>query len=272
MRATLCGAPVSCRACIRGLSFAVKAIRYCFCPIRQVSTRRPARIIDSIQPLNQDNWPTSAIRKSPRASVSMKWRFACRRSVPELMDFSREPEHILEMYGATPGKASFANNCLLARRLVERGVRFVQLFDQGWDHHSGVFDNLPRKCQQVDRPIAALITDLKQRGLLDDTLVVWGAEFGRTPMLQGQDGEPPKKPAAIIIRTPSAFGSPAAASKAARPGTNRRTGVSTHRRFHPGPRLERHAAAPAGTRSPAIDLPVPGTRLSLDGCARPHYR
>ena len=86
-------------------------------------------------------------------------------SVPELMDIQSEPKRIHEMYGTQPGKTSFANNCLLACRLVERGTRFVQLFDQGWDHHGSVFDNLPRKTKQVDQPIAALITDLKERGL-----------------------------------------------------------------------------------------------------------
>jgi arylsulfatase A-like enzyme len=88
------------------------------------------------------------------------------------------------LYGTQLGKVSFANNCLLARRLVERGVRFVQLYDQGWDHHGRVFDNLKKKCKQVDQPIAGLLKDLKQRGLLEETLVVWGAEFGRTPLLQ----------------------------------------------------------------------------------------
>ncbi|MBB74267.1 MAG: sulfatase [Planctomycetaceae bacterium] len=111
-------------------------------------------------------------------------------SVPELMDISREPKHIHAMYGTRPGQVSFANNCLLARRLVERGVRFVQLCDQGWDHHGSVFENLPKKCKQVDQPIAALIRDLKQRGLLDETLVVWGTEFGRTPLLQSDRARP----------------------------------------------------------------------------------
>lgn len=111
-------------------------------------------------------------------------------SVPELMDISREPKHIHAMYGTRPGQVSFANNCLLARRLVERGVRFVQLCDQGWDHHGSVFENLPKKCKQVDQPIAALIRDLKQRGLLDETLVVWGTEFGRTPLLQSDRTKP----------------------------------------------------------------------------------
>ena len=105
-------------------------------------------------------------------------------AVPEIMDLADEPKHIHALYGTQPEKVSFANNCLLARRLVERGVRFVQLYDQGWDHHGRVFDNLKKKCKQVDQPIAGLLKDLKQRGLLEETLVVWGAEFGRTPLLQ----------------------------------------------------------------------------------------
>ena len=106
-------------------------------------------------------------------------------SVPELMSINSENSSTLESYGAKPGNKSFANNCLLARRLVERGVRFVQLFDQGWDHHSGLFGSIPKKARQLDRPVAALISDLRERGLLDETLIVIGAEFGRTPMLQG---------------------------------------------------------------------------------------
>lgn len=110
-------------------------------------------------------------------------------SVPELMNIDSESKQTHEMYGTEPGKSSFANNCLLARRLVERGVRFVQLFDQGWDMHNSVSTRLPTKCKQVDKPIAALIQDLKQRGLLDETLVVWSSEFGRTPMGQSNNGE-----------------------------------------------------------------------------------
>jgi uncharacterized protein (DUF1501 family) len=110
--------------------------------------------------------------------------FRMQQSAPEVMDISDEPKHVLDMYGAKPGGSSFANNCVLARRLVERGVRYVQLFDQGWDHHGSIFSALPKKCQQVDQAAAALVKDLKQRGMLDDTLVVFGGEFGRTPMLQ----------------------------------------------------------------------------------------
>ena len=114
--------------------------------------------------------------------------FRMQTSVPELMELKSEPKHIHQLYGTNPGASSFANNCLLARRLVERGVRFVQLFDQGWDMHGSIETRLPQKCRQVDRPIAALIADLRQRGLLDETLVVWSTEFGRTPMGQGTDG------------------------------------------------------------------------------------
>jgi len=114
-------------------------------------------------------------------------------SVPEVMDIGHEPRHIHEMYGAEPGKASFANNCLLARRLVEQGVRYVQLFDWGWDMHGTGQDNdivhgMPKKCLEVDRPVAALLRDLRQRGLLDQTLVVWGGEFGRTSMNEERNG------------------------------------------------------------------------------------
>ena len=114
-------------------------------------------------------------------------------SVPEVFDISKEPQTIRDLYGAKPGEGGFANNCLLARRLVEKGVRFVQLFDWGWDMHGTSKDNdlvtgLPKKCKDIDQATAALIADLKQRGLLDQTLVVWGGEFGRTPMNEARNG------------------------------------------------------------------------------------
>jgi hypothetical protein len=119
--------------------------------------------------------------------------FRMQMAVPELTDLAREPKHQLEAYGATPGQATFANNCLLARRLVEAGVRFVQLFDWGWDTHGtgpgdDIVQHLPQKCRQIDRPIAALLGDLQQRGMLDDTLVIWGGEFGRTAMNEARGG------------------------------------------------------------------------------------
>lgn len=114
-------------------------------------------------------------------------------TVPDVFDISKEPESVRDMYGAKPGEGSFANNCLLARRLLEKGVRFVQLFDWGWDMHgtgasNDLITGLPMKCKEVDRASAALVLDLKQRGMLEDTLVVWGGEFGRTPMNEARNG------------------------------------------------------------------------------------
>ena len=106
-------------------------------------------------------------------------------SAPELMDLSKESRATLDMYGAEPGKGSFATSCLLARRLVERGTRFVQIFHEAWDQHSNLSADIAQNCRDTDRASAALVKDLKQRGLLDDTLVIWGGEFGRTPMVQG---------------------------------------------------------------------------------------
>ncbi len=111
--------------------------------------------------------------------------FRMQASVPELLDTSDEPSHILEMYGCTPGDGTFASNCLLARRLAERGVRFIQLYHRGWDHHGGIKGGIRTTAGLVDRGTAALITDLRQRGMLEDTLIIWGGEFGRTPMAQG---------------------------------------------------------------------------------------
>ena len=124
------------------------------------------------------------------ASFEMAYRM--QSSVPELMDISKEPESTHRIYGTEPGKASFANNCLLARRLVERGVRFVNLYHRGWDNHGtsardDIVNRLPKLCQETDQAAAALIKDLKQRGLLDTTLVIWGGEFGRTPMNEARN-------------------------------------------------------------------------------------
>ena len=111
--------------------------------------------------------------------------FRMQRTVPELVDLSTEPAHVLKAYGVEPGKPSLAGNLLMSRRMIERGVRFVQLRDGGWDHHSKIFKELPEKCGELDQPLAALVEDLDERGLLDETLIIWAGEFGRTPMLQG---------------------------------------------------------------------------------------
>ena len=120
------------------------------------------------------------------AAYEMAYRM--QTSGPELIDFSKESHETLDLYGAEAGKPSYANNCLLAARLVERGVRFVQLYHTDWDHHTDIGQPLDQVCREVDRPTAALIRDLKRRGLLDHTLIIWGGEFGRTPMAEGRDG------------------------------------------------------------------------------------
>lgn len=140
--------------------------------------------LDTIGRLNRDRLravgdPAIAARIS-----AYEMSFRLQSSAPELMDLRGESAHTLEMYGADPAKPSFASQCLLARRLVERGVRFVEVSMRGWDHHSKVVDGSREMCNSIDRPCAALVKDLKQRGLLEDTLVIWGGEFGRTPMAE----------------------------------------------------------------------------------------
>ena len=145
----------------------------------------------SIRTINALNAQQHAATRDPEVLTRIaqyEMAFEMQRSVPGLMDFSDEPAHILEMYGAKPGDGSFASNCLLARRMAERGVRFIQLYHRDWDHHGNVKRGIETKAQEVDRASAALIRDLKQRGMLEDTLVIWGGEFGRTPMSQGGNG------------------------------------------------------------------------------------
>jgi len=147
--------------------------------------------IDSIRAINALNALEDRTLHDPEIQTRIaqyEMAFKMQTSVPGLLDLSGEPPQILDLYGAKPGDGSFASNCLLARRLAERGVRFIQLYHRDWDHHADVKNNLVFKAQEVDRPTAALITDLKQRGMLDDTLVIWGGEFGRTPMSQGRGG------------------------------------------------------------------------------------
>jgi hypothetical protein len=151
---------------------------------------------DSIDLVNDLNRVTAAATGDPEIETRIaayELAYRMQTSVPELMDIRKEPEAIQHLYGTEPGKVSFANNCLLARRLVERGVRFVQLYHRGWDTHGAFAGDdlavrLPRLCAETDRASWALLTDLKQRGLLDSTLVVWGGEFGRTPINEGRNG------------------------------------------------------------------------------------
>ncbi|MBL9175199.1 MAG: DUF1501 domain-containing protein [Verrucomicrobiales bacterium] len=143
-------------------------------------------LLDAMQDLNRRQLGALADPAIATHIENYELAFRMQTSVPELMDISREPKEVLEMYGAEPGKASFANNCLLARRLAERGVRFIQLCHRDWDHHGGLPEGIKAQTRNTDRGSAALIRDLKLRGLLDDTLVIWGGEFGRTAYSQGE--------------------------------------------------------------------------------------
>jgi hypothetical protein len=149
------------------------------------------RTLDTLRELNELQAAELGHPETRTRIEQFELAYRMQTSVPEVMDISREKAATLEAYGAKPGEASFANNCLLARRLVEQGVRFVQLFDWGWDFHgtsegNGITTGLTGKMAQTDKPVAALINDLKQRGMLEDTLVIWGGEFGRTPFREGR--------------------------------------------------------------------------------------
>ena len=141
--------------------------------------------IDAINELNQKRFDAVADPEIQTRINSFEMAYRMQDVAPEVTDISLESQATLDLYGAKPGEMSFANNCLLARRLVERGVRFVELFHESWDQHGNLKKDLAKNCLDTDQACAALIQDLKQRGLLEDTLVVWGGEFGRTPMMQG---------------------------------------------------------------------------------------
>ncbi|MBM3793139.1 MAG: DUF1501 domain-containing protein [Acidobacteria bacterium] len=143
--------------------------------------------IDILRDLNEMRFKETGDAEISTRILQYEMAYKMQTSGPELIDFNKESKETLEMYGAKPGDASYANNCLLARRLVERGVRFVQLYHADWDHHNDLTKPLDDVTKEIDRPTAALIKDLKQRGLLDRTLVIWSGEFGRTPMGEVRD-------------------------------------------------------------------------------------
>ena len=149
------------------------------------------KTLDAMRELNEEQAREFGHPETATRIAQYELAFRMQVSVPEVMDIAREPESVRADYGAQPGESSFANNCLLARRLLEQGVRFVHLFDWGWDFHGtgpgeDIRDGLTAKMKRTDKPVAALIRDLRQRGLLDDTLIVWGGEFGRTPFREGR--------------------------------------------------------------------------------------
>lgn len=153
-----------------------------------VTPSQQANLVNTIGQLDQER---NQIVRNPEIDTRIaayEMAFRMQTSVPELVDISDEPQHVLNLYGAKPGDGSYASNCLLARRLAERGTRFIQLYHRGWDHHGDLKRYMDICCGLTDRPTWALLTDLKQRGMLEDTLVIWGGEFGRTPMFQGKGG------------------------------------------------------------------------------------
>ena len=151
-----------------------------------VSSEQQRKLVNAITALDRHRNQAINDPETDTRIAAYEMAFKMQTSVPELMDVSKEPQHILDMYGAKPGDGSYASNCLLARKLAEKGVRFIHLYHRGWDHHGGLEKYMDTCCGLTDKPTWALIQDLKQRGMLDDTLVVWGGEFGRTPMFQGK--------------------------------------------------------------------------------------
>lgn len=156
-----------------------------------ITAEKQREVLDAVKELNEARLDVTGDPEIATRIAQYEMAYRMQTSAPELIDLAKESAATLKLYGATPGKPSFANNCLLARRLVERGVRFVQLYHTDWDHHGGATADLGKALDQVtrevDQPSAALIRDLKSRGLLDDTLVIWGGEFGRTPMGEARD-------------------------------------------------------------------------------------
>jgi hypothetical protein len=149
-----------------------------------VTDKMQRRTLDLIKELNEKHLHEMGDPEIATRISSFEMAYRMQSSAPELMDVSKESAETLKMYGAEAGKPSFAMNCLLARRLIERGVRFVQLYHEGWDHHSEVVKGVKDQAGKTDKAGAALVKDLKQRGLLEDTLIIWGGEFGRTPMVE----------------------------------------------------------------------------------------
>lgn len=155
-----------------------------------ISRDQQRRLVSTVQQLNQVQEQNRLDPEIETRISAYEMAFRMQASIPELMDLSNEPRHILDMYGTEGSDGSYAANCLLARRLAERGVRFIHLYHRGWDHHGDLVPYMNTCCGLTDKPTWALITDLKQRGLLDDTLIIWGGEFGRTPMFQGKGKNP----------------------------------------------------------------------------------
>jgi hypothetical protein len=232
---------------------------------------RPTRraMLDDIAALNELRFRAHGDPEIATRMTQYEMAFRMQTSVPELTDLSREPQSVLDLYGpSVREKGTYAYNCLMARRLVERGVRCVQVMHAGWDQHNSLTTELYTQCKDTDQPSAGLVADLKQRGLLDDTLVVWGGEFGRTPLHPGQPrGSTPMGPRSPSLRLHSLAGG---RRHATRPDP-RGHGRPRHERgrgSRPRPRPASHAAAPPGNRPRATDVPIPRPGFPFDRHSR----
>jgi hypothetical protein len=216
-----------------------------------VDTNIQADSIQAINGLNQIEYGTVKDPEVLTRIAQYEMAFKMQASVPGLMDMSQEPKHILDLYGAKPGDGSFASNCLLARRLAERGVRFIQLYHRDWDHHGGIKANIAIKAQETDRATAALITDLKQRGMLKDTLVIWGGEFGRTPHVARRRWARPSHQRVLVHARRWRY------QRWTRLRGHRRTRLCGCREPRECARFSRHRALSTGHRPQPLDGEVP---------------
>ena len=225
------------------------------------------RMLDSLARLNESTAEQIGDPETNARIAQYEMAFRMQTSVPDLADISDEPQHVLDLYGPDVTKpGTFANCCLMARRMAERGVRFTQIFHRGWDQHGTLPKDLPNQCRDVDQPSAGLLTDLRQRGMLDDTLVVWGGEFGRTDLLPraADQDELWSRPSSQVL-----YDLDGRRRYPGRRGARRNRRVQLQHRPRPGPhsRPERHDPALDGNRPPAVHVSIQGTRSAAHGCS-----
>ena len=272
-RARRPGATASCRASTRACSAAPAATRCCTSATpRAWTARRAASASTPCSDLNEMQATELGHPETATRIAQYEMAFRMQTAVPEVMDIGKESKQTLADYGAAPGAASFANNCLLARRLVEKGVRFVHLFDWGWDFHGtnpgeDINTGLPKRCAPMDRAVAALIKDLKNRGMLDETLVVWTGEFGRTPFREGRTAGSKNLGRDHHPYSYTMFMAGGGIKPGVSHGATDDLGFYAVDKQDPRPRLAGDDPAPAGHGPRAADVPLPGPRLPADGRA-----
>ena len=222
-----------------------------------VDRNRQRDVVDAVRALDSIEEEVSADPEIATRIAAYETAFRMQTSVPELIDFRNEPKHILDLYGAQGVDGSFGANCLLARRLAERGVRFIQLYHRDWDHHGAVKQHSQGTAAEVDQGAAALVKDLKQRGMLDETLVVWGGEFGRTPMAQGDGRDHHIKGFSIWMAGGGIKGG-------ITHGATDELGYGAVQGRRARARPARDDSGSLRHRPPAAGLPIPGARFPVD--------